>query len=258
MSEVRPRFVHDATRDPCPFCGVEGVERSAAALDRCGNRRICGKCLRDCAGVLKDFIAEIRGDTTEQSPVGDHESPTVAGAVEDILHELDQLRPGDGRPVSSAGESAQARARGTASECSFCQLGVDVVFRLISGPGVNICDRCVGLAVRPYQFAAIRRRYGWLHDKLVEVLFRHDPLGLNYEDNKDEYVPEVRRLLVELEHCSSAAILARNAKYRNPKVSCGVCYPPDYRRVVVGRIEGRRLARAWPDAARSRYVDDAE
>ncbi len=42
----------------------------------------------------------------------------------------------------------------------------------------------------------------------------------------------------------------------NPKVGGGICHGFAYREAVVERIEARRLARAWLEAARSGYVHD--
>lgn len=47
-------------------------------------------------------------------------------------------------------------------------------------------DECAGL------FAA-----------LTEILFRHDPMGINFETNTDEYEPEVRTILPRLKACRS-------------------------------------------------------
>lgn len=51
-----------------------------------------------------------------------------------------------------------------------------------------------------------RRRkaeYGSLFDSIAEILFRHDPAGINFEDNIDEYEPEARTILPRLRACHS-------------------------------------------------------
>ena len=47
----------------------------------------------------------------------------------------------------------------------------------------------------------LKAEYGKLFDQLAEILFRHDPIGINYEDNSDEYEPEVRTILPRLRTC---------------------------------------------------------
>jgi hypothetical protein len=46
--------------------------------------------------------------------------------------------------------------------------------------------------------------YGALFDDVAAVLFRHDPIGINFETNTDEYHPEARTILPRLRHCASA------------------------------------------------------
>jgi hypothetical protein len=49
----------------------------------------------------------------------------------------------------------------------------------------------------------IKRRYGRLFDTTAEILFRHDPIGINFKDNTDEYDPEVGTILPRLESAAS-------------------------------------------------------
>lgn len=50
----------------------------------------------------------------------------------------------------------------------------------------------------------LRSEYGRLFDELSMLLFRSDPIGLNFESNTDEYDPEARTILPQLRHCVSA------------------------------------------------------
>ena len=52
--------------------------------------------------------------------------------------------------------------------------------------------------------ADIKSEYGRLLDVVCEILFRHDPIGINFEDNTDEYEPEVETILPRLRGCSSS------------------------------------------------------
>lgn len=50
----------------------------------------------------------------------------------------------------------------------------------------------------------LRHEYGELFDQTSAILFRHDPIGINFEDNTDEYDPEVSTILPRLAMCASA------------------------------------------------------
>ena len=49
----------------------------------------------------------------------------------------------------------------------------------------------------------LQAEYGSLFDSVAEILFRHDPVGINFEDNTDEYYPEARTILPRLRSCQS-------------------------------------------------------
>ncbi len=49
----------------------------------------------------------------------------------------------------------------------------------------------------------IRVAYGDLFDATEQLLFRHDPIGINFDDNADEYDPEVETILPRLNDCRS-------------------------------------------------------
>jgi hypothetical protein len=50
----------------------------------------------------------------------------------------------------------------------------------------------------------LRQEYGELFDRTSAILFRHDPIGINFEENADEYDPEVGSILPRLAACASA------------------------------------------------------
>ena len=49
-----------------------------------------------------------------------------------------------------------------------------------------------------------REKYPLIYDELLALLFRHDPININFEFNTDEYSPEVRTILPRLGGCKSA------------------------------------------------------
>jgi len=49
----------------------------------------------------------------------------------------------------------------------------------------------------------LKDRYQSLYDQVLEILFRHDPIDINYETNTDEYDPEVGTILPRLKEASS-------------------------------------------------------
>ena len=50
----------------------------------------------------------------------------------------------------------------------------------------------------------LKAKYGSLFDSITALLFRHDPIGINFEDNTDEYEPEARTILPRLKACHRA------------------------------------------------------
>lgn len=49
----------------------------------------------------------------------------------------------------------------------------------------------------------LKAKYGELFDAVSEILFRHDPIGINFEHNTDEYEAEVGTILPRLDNCDS-------------------------------------------------------
>ena len=50
----------------------------------------------------------------------------------------------------------------------------------------------------------LKAEYGKLFNAVVALLFRHDPMGINYDTNMDEYEPEAGTILPKLRTCHSA------------------------------------------------------
>ncbi len=50
----------------------------------------------------------------------------------------------------------------------------------------------------------LKRQYGEAYARLSQILFSEDPIGINFEDNTDEYEPEVGTILPRLGSCQSA------------------------------------------------------
>jgi hypothetical protein len=55
----------------------------------------------------------------------------------------------------------------------------------------------------------LRAEYQGLYDRLLAILFRHDPVGINFGTNTDEYDPEVQTILPRLSEAGSAEDLRR-------------------------------------------------
>jgi hypothetical protein len=53
------------------------------------------------------------------------------------------------------------------------------------------------------EWRRLKAEYGIPFDQVAEILFRHDPIGINFEDNTDEYYPEVETILPRLKTCQS-------------------------------------------------------
>ena len=50
----------------------------------------------------------------------------------------------------------------------------------------------------------LRELYGVVYEQLNGILFAEDPMDINFEDNTDEYEPEVGTILPRLHECQSA------------------------------------------------------
>jgi hypothetical protein len=55
----------------------------------------------------------------------------------------------------------------------------------------------------------LKERYRSLYDEILSILFRHDPIGINFETNTDEYAPEVDTILPRLKEAASPNELRR-------------------------------------------------
>jgi hypothetical protein len=51
---------------------------------------------------------------------------------------------------------------------------------------------------------AIKREYGTLFASISDALFEADPVGINFDDNKDEYDPETGTIIPRLGSAKSA------------------------------------------------------
>ncbi|MGI1659458.1 MAG: hypothetical protein ACRKFN_10810 [Desulfitobacterium sp.] len=49
----------------------------------------------------------------------------------------------------------------------------------------------------------LKNLYKELYNEVSEILFRHDPIGINFDDNTDEYEPEVGTILPRLTSANS-------------------------------------------------------
>jgi hypothetical protein len=50
----------------------------------------------------------------------------------------------------------------------------------------------------------LKVKFGLLFDSTSALLFRHDPVGINFEHNTDEYEPKVGTILPRPHECQSA------------------------------------------------------
>jgi hypothetical protein len=63
----------------------------------------------------------------------------------------------------------------------------------------------------------LKAEYGSLFDSIAEILFTHDPIGINFETNTDEYELEARTIIPRLRFCYSAddALLAVHEEFQH-------------------------------------------
>jgi hypothetical protein len=50
----------------------------------------------------------------------------------------------------------------------------------------------------------LKKEYGDLFESVANLLFNADPIGINFENNTDEYYPEVGTILPRLRSCRCA------------------------------------------------------
>lgn len=55
----------------------------------------------------------------------------------------------------------------------------------------------------------LKAEYGELFDRITAILFQHDPIGINFEVNPDEYQLETGTILPRLRTCSGSADVQR-------------------------------------------------
>jgi hypothetical protein len=55
----------------------------------------------------------------------------------------------------------------------------------------------------------LKEKYGKLFDATAALLFQHDPICINFEENIDEYELEARTILPRLRNCRCAADVTR-------------------------------------------------
>lgn len=55
-----------------------------------------------------------------------------------------------------------------------------------------------------YEKKRLKAEYQKLFDQVAEILFRHDPIGINFEHNTNEYEPEARTILPRLRMCNDS------------------------------------------------------
>ena len=49
----------------------------------------------------------------------------------------------------------------------------------------------------------LKKEYGEFYSTVEEILFRHDPIGINFDYNTDEYSPEVGTIIPRLKNAQS-------------------------------------------------------
>ena len=49
----------------------------------------------------------------------------------------------------------------------------------------------------------LKRQYNKLYLEVEQILFRHNPIGINFETNSDEYDPEVNTILPRLKDANN-------------------------------------------------------
>jgi ClpX C4-type zinc finger len=147
----------------CSFCGKRDHEASAFASLAGRAHSICGMCLSLCLDITCEYDkreerAGLAAQLASFEPRREVDEEMVrklrSGDVEGIINglreqghsndDLEKIRAVVSRQSPRSCPVHVGRVDGTAEEtCSFCDsVRVDVV-KLVEGPGVTICDRCI-------------------------------------------------------------------------------------------------------------------
>ena len=87
------------------------------------------------------------------------------------------------------------------------------------------------------QRADLQRAYGAAYVRLRDILFREDPIGINFEENTDEYEPEVDTILPRLRHASSVDDIRQVVHEEFVKwFDTSTAGPPEKYQVVAERV----------------------
>jgi len=157
------RFIVSRT-GTCSFCGQRNQEASAFAGIAGRAHRICGMCLSLCLDVMCEYDkreerAALAAQLAAFEPRREFDEKMVqklrAGDVEGVVEDLRERGYSnvDVAEIRALLDSRQnprscpihaGRVDGAAEgACSFCDSARKEVVKLIEGPGVTICDRCI-------------------------------------------------------------------------------------------------------------------
>jgi hypothetical protein len=88
-----------------------------------------------------------------------------------------------------------ARSFLTAAVVAWCPVGT------AASESIEVPDWVESRADR----AEVKEKYGALFQEVSAVLFSHDPIGINFETNTDEYDAEAGTIIPRLKECRSEA-----------------------------------------------------
>lgn len=158
-----------ALSGPCSFCGYEPPETfGIAGLTGC-DARICNECIDLCFDILAE-----NGLKPPPPPAIVVDVPTHVLVDRELLAQLHRrIAAGErSEPLLDAMAAAWDETAGDNRSivyrpvphpsypkpprfCSFCRAHQDNVQMIVFGPGVHICDSCIGDA------GSLFMRYGW-------------------------------------------------------------------------------------------------
>ena len=158
-----PRRMVIAISGHCSFCSKSANEVFGLAGITGRQARVCNECIDICLEILADDLAYY----SKQSLPPISETQTSAIIASSIDPELTELLRYGRKPQTEEELSAlmkqvqelmnrsQARANNMGNaelSCSFCDRKQSETSKLIAGPQVYICDRCIGDAAALIRF----------------------------------------------------------------------------------------------------------
>lgn len=133
----------ESQTERCSFCGRERAQLPAL-VGPTGGSAICTECIGLCCDIIiEEGVKEESWDEPERPP---RSGPNWQGFLE-YARKLEEGREEHRRRYEEWFARSGRSEPYPEHRCSFCNMHRREVAKLISGPHVFICERCIALAI---------------------------------------------------------------------------------------------------------------